>query len=283
MNRPPAIHPTAVVDPGARLGAGVSVGAYAIVGRGVVLADGVEVGHHVVLEGRVEVGPGARIGHGSVIGGRPQDLKFREATPSGVRIGSGTVIREHVTVHRATVAEGWTEIGPECLLMAGCHVAHDCRLGRGVIVIGYAGITGHCVIEDGATIGGLTGLHPFTRVGRLAYVGGCSRVVADVPPFMIVTGNPAAVRGVNVVGLRRAGVPAADRRLLQDAHRLLFRSGLGPRAALARVRAELPATPLLEHLATFVAASRRGVCPPPGGWGQGAAVPAADVGAEPVG
>lgn len=278
----PAIHPTAIVAPEARLGAGVRIGAYAVVGPEVALGDGVEVGHHVVLEGRVEVGAGARIGHGTVIGGRPQDLKFKEGTPSGVRIGAGTVIREHVTIHRATQPDGWTEIGPECLLMAGSHVAHDCRLGRAVIVINYAGITGHCVIEDGATIGGLTGLHPFTRVGRLAYVGGCSRIAADVPPFMLVTGNPAAVRGVNVVGLRRAGVAAPERRLLQEAHRLLFRSGLAPRAALARIRAELPSTPLVEHLVAFVAASRRGICPPPGGWGAGAAR-TADVDAEPVG
>jgi UDP-N-acetylglucosamine acyltransferase len=264
------IHPTALVDPRAVLGRDVRIGAYTIVGPEVALGDGVEVGHHVVLEGRVEIGPRVRIGHGSVLGGMPQDLKYRAGTPSGVRVDADTVIREYVTIHRATRPEGWTVIGPECLIMAMSHIAHDCRLGRGVIVINYAGITGHCEIDDHATIGGLTGLHPFTRVGRHAYIGGCSKVVADVPPFMLVDGVPATVRGVNVIGLRRAGVPAKDRRALQEAHRLLYRSGLGPGRALERIRQELLPHPLVDVLVAFVAASRRGVCPPPEGWREGA-------------
>ncbi|SRR5581483_5625032 len=270
-----SIHPTAVVDRRARLGAGVSIGAYAVVGPDVTLEDGVELGHHVVLEGRVEVGPRARIGHGAVIGGEPQDLKFRAGTPSGVRIGGGTVIREYATIHRATRPEGWTEIGPDCLVMAMSHIAHDCRLGRKVIVINYAGITGHCEIGDFATIGGLTGIAPFTRVGPYAYVGGCAKITADVPPFMMVDGAPATVRAVNVVGLRRAGVPAAERRLIQDAHRLLYRSGLAPRSALARIRAELSPSPFLDLLVEFVASARRGICGPPSGWRESAEVEAA--------
>ena len=119
-----------------------------------MLADDVELGHHVILEGRVELAAGVRIGHGVVLGGVPQDLKFKASTPSGVRVGAGSVLREYVTVHRATTAEGWTEIGRDCLVMGLAHVAHDCRLGDGVIVINYAGITGHCQIGDRATIGG---------------------------------------------------------------------------------------------------------------------------------
>lgn len=276
-----SIHPTAVVDPKARLGAGVVVGAFSVVGPQVTLEDGVEVGHHAVVEGRVEVGRGVRIGHGAVIGAEPQDLKFRPGTPSGVRIGAGAVIREYATVHRATRPEGWTEIGPECLIMAMAHVAHDCRLGRKVIVINYAGVTGHCEIGDHVTIGGLSGLVPFTRVGSYAYVGGCSKVTADVPPFMMVDGVPATVRAVNVIGMRRAGVCAADRRLVQDAHRLLYRSGLTPRAALDRIRAELPASPLVDLLVEFVSSARRGICPPPAGWRDSAATAVgADAGAE---
>jgi len=188
-----AIHPTAIVDPHARLGARVRIGAYTVVGGGAVLGDDVELGHHVVLEGRVELASGVRIGHGSILGGIPQDLKFKATTPSGVRVGAGTVLREHVTVHRATAAEGWTEIGRDCLLMGLCHVAHDCRLGDAVIVINYAGITGHCQIGDRATIGGLTGMVPFTRIGTCAYVGGMAKVNADVPPYMIVDGQPVNV------------------------------------------------------------------------------------------
>ena len=262
MSRPEtAIHPTALVDPRARLGARVRVGAYTVVGGSAVLGDDVELGHHVVLEGRVELAPGVRIGHGSILGGVPQDLKFKDTTPSGVRIGAGTVLREHVTVHRATSAEGWTEIGRDCLLMGLCHVAHDCRLGDSVIVINYAGITGHCQIGDRATVGGLTGMAPFTRIGTCAYVGGMAKVTADVPPYMLVEGQPATVRAVNVIGLRRAGMPADERRALQDAHRLLFRSGPATPRAVARVRDEVPAVPpgttLLEFIRT---ATRRGIC-----------------------
>jgi UDP-N-acetylglucosamine acyltransferase len=259
-----AIHPTAQVDPSARLGAGVRIGAYTVVGPGAILGDGVELGHHVVLEGRVELAEGVRIGHGSILGGMPQDLKFKEDTPSGVRIGARTVLREHVTVHRATAPEGWTEIGRDGLVMSLAHVAHDCRLGDGVIVINYAGITGHCEIGDRATVGGLTGMVPFTRIGTAAYVGGMAKLTADVPPFMLVDGQPATVRGVNVIGLRRAGMPPAERRALQAAYRLLYRSGLAPKRALDRVREEVPACPPVTALVEFIAgATRHGVCGPP--------------------
>lgn len=258
------IHPTAIVDPRAALGAGVRVGAFAVVGAGAVLADDVEIGHHAVLEGRVVLGAGVKVGAGAILGSMPQDLKFKPETPSGLRIGAGTVVREYVVIHRATAPEGWTEIGRECLVMAMSHVAHDCRLGDGVVVINYAGITGHCVIGDRATVGGLSGMVPFTRVGSFAYIGGLSRVVADVPPYMIVVGQPATVRGVNVIGLRRTGMAPADRRLLQDAHRILYREGLSPRRAVERIRETLPATPAILTLLDFIAEARRGICGPPG-------------------
>jgi UDP-N-acetylglucosamine acyltransferase len=259
------IHATAVVDPRARLGARVHIGAYTVVGPDAVLGDDVELGHHAVLEGRVELGAGVRIGHGSILGGVPQDLKFKDGTPSGVRVGAGAVLREYVTVHRATTPEGWTEIGRDTLVMGLAHVAHDCRLGEGVIVINYAGITGHCQIGDRATIGGLTGMVPFTRIGTGAYVGGMAKMNADVPPYMIVDGQPATVRGINVIGLRRAGMVPAERRALQDAYRLLYRSGLGPKRGLDRVREEVPACPPVLALIEFIAgATRHGICK---GWG----------------
>jgi UDP-N-acetylglucosamine acyltransferase len=258
------LHSTAIVDPRARLGRGVRIGAYAVVGPEVELGDEVELGHHTVLEGRVVLAERVKVGHGTVVGGEPQDLKFKAGTPSGVRIGSGSVLREYVTVHRATRPEGWTEIGRECLVMGLAHVAHDCRLGDGVIVINYAGITGHCQIGDRATIGGLTGIVPFTRVGTGAYIGGMAKVNADVPPYMIADGQPATVRGVNVIGLRRAGMAPADRRALQDAYRLLFRSGLAPKRALERIRDELPLTGPVATLVEFVeGATRHGICGPP--------------------
>jgi UDP-N-acetylglucosamine acyltransferase len=254
------VHPTALVDPKATLGADVRIGAFSIVGPEVTIGAGAAIGHHCVLEGRIEIGERVTVGHGSLLGGRPQDLKFRDETPSGVKVGADTAIREYVTVHRATAAGGWTEIGRGCLVMTMSHVAHDCWIGDGAIIINYAGITGHCQIGERATIGGFVGVVPFTRIGAYAYVGGLSRVNADIPPYILVDGNPAVAHGINVVGLRRAGIAAADRRLLQDAYRLLYRSGLSPRRAVERIRQELPAAPALTRLVEFIDGARRGIC-----------------------
>lgn len=259
---PPEIHPTAIVHPRAALGPGIRIGAYSVIGEDATLGAGTEIGHHVVLEGAVVVGERCRIGHGTVIGSPPQDLKYREGTPSGVRIGNETVIREYVTVHRSTQEHGWTEIGERNLIMALSHVAHDCRLGNQIIVLNYAGLTGHVEVEDFAVIGGLTGIHPFTRIGTHAYVGGCAKVVQDVPPCVIVDGNPATARSVNVIGLRRNGIGPEIRQALQRAYRILYRSGLSPKSALERIRAEVPSSPLITHLVEFIEASRRGICGP---------------------
>ena len=263
------VHPTAIVDPRATLGPGVRIGPYSVVGPEVVLGPGVEIGNHVTLESRVVLDSAVKVGHGAVLGGAPQDLKFKAGTPSGVRVGAGTVIREHVTIHRATTAEGWTEIGRECLIMAASHIAHDCRLGEGVIVINAAGLAGHCTVGERATVGGIVGVQPFTRIGAYAYVGGVSGLTMDLPPFMLAAGRPATVRGVNVVGLRRAGIPPAARRTIQDAHRLLYRERLTPKDALDRIRRELPPSPHLTMLIEFVETARRGICGPP----RGAAAP----------
>ena len=254
------IHPTAVIDPRAEIGDGVVVGPYSVVGPEVRLEAGVEIGNHVTLEGRVVVGPAARIGHLSVLGGPPQDVKYKPGTPSGVRIGARTVIREHITIHRATRAGDWTEIGEDCLIMSTTHIAHDCRVGAGAIIINCAGIAGHTHVGERATIGGYTGVVPFSRIGAYAYVGGYSKITQDIPPYMLADGMPALVHGVNVIGLRRAGVPPADRRLLQDAYRILYRSGLSPRGAVERIRADLPPAAVLEALLAFVEGSRRGIC-----------------------
>jgi len=253
------IHPTAIVAPRAQLAADVEVGPYSIVGPDVIAADGVRIAGHALLEGRVELGARVQIGHGAVIGGEPQDLKFERDTPSGVRIGAGSVVREYAAIHRATQPDHWTEIGVDCLLMGSCHIAHDCRLGDGVIVINFAGLTGHCEVGDRATIGGYAGFVPFTRIGAFAYIGGLAKVNKDVPPFMIADGNLATVRGVNVIGLRRAGVGPAERRALREAHRWLYRSGLTPAAAIERIRHDVEPTAQVKDLVAFVEASRHGI------------------------
>jgi UDP-N-acetylglucosamine acyltransferase len=253
------IHPTAVIDPRAELAPGVQVAPYTVIGPEVTIGPGAEIGAHVVLEGRLAVGARCRIGHGAVIGGVPQDLKYREGTPVGVTIGDDTVVREHVTIHRASLEGRDTRIGRHCLLMAASHVAHDCVLGDHVILINYAGLTGHVTIGDRATVGGLSGVHPFARIGAYAYVGGCSKVHQDVPPFVIVDGAPATARSVNVVGMRRGGLDAASRRAVQSAFRVLYRSGLGPAAALARLKTGHGEHPLVAQLITFIEGSRLGI------------------------
>jgi UDP-N-acetylglucosamine acyltransferase len=253
------IHPTAIIDPRAELGPDVSVAPYTVIGPEVRIGTGTEIGAHVVLEGRLVIGARCRIGHGTLIGGAPQDLKYRPGTPAGVRIGDDTVIRELVTIHRATRDEQDTRIGEHCLVMASSHVAHDCVLGDHVIVINYAGITGHVVVGDYATVGGHTGIHPFARIGAYAYVGGCAKVHQDVPPFVIVDGAPATARSVNVIGMRRAGIDPAARRAVQSAFRVLYRSGLAPATAVERLRAQPGAHSLVADLVAFVESSRLGI------------------------
>lgn len=254
------IHPTAVVHPSACLGPGVRIGPFAVIGEGVCLGDDVEVGPHVVLEGPLEVGAGCQIHVGAVIGLPPQDLKWKRGTPSGVRIGEGTVIREYATIHRASTPDGFTVLGKECYLMAQGHIAHDCQIGDNVIMTGYTALTGFVQVGDRAVISGLTGIHQFVRIGTLAMVSGCSRIGQDVPPYFIVEGNPAEVRGVNIVGLRRAGVTADVRLNIQRAYKILYRSGRAPGPALEQIRSEIEPSPEIERLCEFIASSKRGIC-----------------------
>lgn len=255
------IHPTAMIAPGADLAPDVRVGPYSVIGPDVTIAATAEIGAHAVLEGRVRIGARCRVGHGAIIGGVPQDLKYREGTPVGVSLGNDTVVREYVTIHRATHEGHDTTVGSHCLVMASSHIAHDCVLGDHVIVINYAGLTGHITVEDRATIGGHTGIQPFIRIGTYAYIAGGSMVRQDVPPFILVDGAPAVARSVNIVGMRRGGIDAASRRQVQSAFRLLYRSGMAPGAAVKRVKEELGAHPLVARLVEFVENSRRGIVP----------------------
>jgi UDP-N-acetylglucosamine acyltransferase len=254
------IHPTALVHPGAQVGPGTRIGPFAVIGDGVCLGEDVDVGPHAVLEGRVEIGARCQIHAGAAIGFPPQDLKWTPGTPSGVRIGEGTVIREYATVHRASTPDGFTVLGKDCYLMAQGHIAHDCQIGDNVIMTGYTALTGFVQVGDRAVISGLTGIHQFVRIGTLAMVSGCSRIGQDVPPYFIVEGNPAEVRGVNIVGLRRAGVSASARLNIQRAYKILYRSGRAPGPALAQIRTEVEPSPEIERLCEFIASSKRGIC-----------------------
>jgi len=253
------IHPTATTHPMAELGEGVSVGPYAVIGEHVRLGEGTSVGPHAVIEGWTTIGKGCDIGVGAVVGGAPQDLKYR-GQRSFLRIGDHTRIREYVTIHRSAEEDGVTVIGSHDFLMAYTHVAHDCRLGDYVIMVNYAGLSGYVEVEDRAFISGHNAVHQFVRIGYLAMVSGASRVVKDIPPFMIAEGNPTRVRGLNVVGMRRLGVGPAVRAELRRAYRLLYRSGLNTSQALEHMRQEGLTSAEVRRLIAFVEGAKRGIC-----------------------
>jgi UDP-N-acetylglucosamine acyltransferase len=252
------IHPTAVIDSGAELAADVEIGPYAIVRAGVRLGAGCHVASHAVLEGDTTLGAGCEVGIGAVIGAAPQDRKYA-GEPTRVEVGADTVIREYATIHRGTSARGCTSVGAGCYLMAYAHVAHDCVVEDDVTIANAVQLAGHVTVERGASIGGLTPVHQFVRIGRLAFVGGGSRVPQDVPPFARAAGNPIKLFGLNTVGLERAGVPADTRRSLKRAYRLIFNSSLRPSQATETVRQELGHIPEVAELIEFLAQSERGV------------------------
>ncbi len=227
------VHPTAIVSPEARLGCDVEIGPFTVVDGPVVLGDRVKIGGHVHLRGDVAIGEGTEVGWGSVIGGDPQDLSFDPDTPSGVRIGPGNRIREHVTIHRGSTPGSFTEVGEGNFLMAGVHLGHDCRLGRGNILANNVLLGGHVVLADRAFLGGGAVFHQFVRVGTLAMAQGNAGLSRDLPPYCVVHGvNRLA--GLNTVGLRRAGFDAATRAELKRLYMLLLRPGLPLAAALER-------------------------------------------------
>ncbi len=216
------IHPTAIIDPNAEIGAGVKVGPYSIVGAGVKLGDGVELMSHVVVAGTTSVGAGTRIFPFSSIGHQPQDLKFK-GEASSLEIGERNVIREHVTMNPGTEGGGLlTRTGNDCLFMVGAHVAHDCRIGNNVILVNNATMAGHVTVEDWAIVGGLSAVHQFVRIGKHAMIGGMSGVEHDVIPYGTVTGNRAKLEGLNIVGLKRRGFSRDMIHEIRKAYRMIF-------------------------------------------------------------
>ncbi|MDX1395953.1 MAG: acyl-ACP--UDP-N-acetylglucosamine O-acyltransferase [Gemmatimonadota bacterium] len=250
------VHPTAVVDEGAIIGDGVSVGPYAVIGPGVEIGEGSSIGPHVVIERDTRLGAECRVSPGAVLGADPQDLKYM-GERTWLEIGPRTVIRECATLNRGTARSGTTSIGSDCLIMAYAHIAHDCHIGDHVILSNATNMGGHVEIDDWAIIGGLTAIHQFVRVGRHAMVGGASRIPQDVAPYTIVAGSPAGVYGVNRIGLERRGFDESEIDTLRDAYRTLFRGGI----PLRRAAAELEEDPSqhVQALARFVLESERGV------------------------
>lgn len=254
------IHPTAIIDRKASLETSVVVGPYAVIGPHVRIGSQTRVGTHCVIEGYTTIGADCELFTGAVVGSIPQDLKYA-GEKSELIIGDRNRIREYVTINPGTKGGGGkTVIGSDCLLMAYAHVAHDCLISNHVIIANSAALAGHIVVEDRAVIGGLVGIHQFVRVGTLAIIGGCSRVVQDIPPYATCVGYPAKVFGLNSEGLRRAGIPGAAKEHLHRAFRVLFHSGLSMPHALEKVAHDVNHCPEVNHLLEFIRQSKRGVC-----------------------
>ena len=252
------IHPTALVDTTAEIGSDVDIGPWAFIGPRCQIADGASIASRATLERNVKIGERVRIGIGAALGGDPQDLKYR-GEETWVEIGEDTVIREYATINRGTAHSVTTSVGKGCFLMAYVHLAHDCHLGDNVIISNGTQLAGHVTVEDRATISGLCAVHQFTRIGRHSFIGGCSRVVQDVPPFVRAVGTPVKLFGLNSVGLQRNGFDATVVAELKRAYRFCFRSDLNLSQGVERARAEIADLPDVRHFLSFIEASQRGV------------------------
>lgn len=253
------VHETAIVHPNAKIGRNVIVGPYAIIGENVEIGDNCVIGPQVVIEGWTTIGQGNRFFHGCSIGCEPQDLKFR-GEKSYLFIGDNNTFRENVTVSRGTEGGGGeTRIGNNNLFMAYSHVAHDCQLGSHIVIANCTALAGHVTVEDRAVIGGMSGIHQFTKIGKMVMVGACSKIVKDVPPFVLVDGNPAKVSGINVVGLRRNGIDPQIRDEIKKAYRILYRSSLTVNRAIEQMEQELHGCEEIDHFIRFLRNAERGI------------------------
>jgi UDP-N-acetylglucosamine acyltransferase len=253
------IHPTAIVDSSAEIGDGVEIGAFAMVGPECVIGDGCVIAPRASLERFVTLGAEVKVGVGSVLGGDPQDLKFKGERTT-VEVGEGTTIREYTTINRGTSQSLKTTVGKHCFLMSYVHLAHDCHVGDGVIISNGTQLAGHVTIDSKAIVSGLVAVHQFATIGRFSFIGGCSRVAKDVPPYVKAVGNPIKLYGLNSVGLERNGFPEDVRRELKRAYRLFFKSELNLSQARERAVNELhPFAEIQEFLAFFDRSDRGSV------------------------
>jgi UDP-N-acetylglucosamine acyltransferase len=251
------IHSTAIIHPRARIGEGCDIGPYCVIGEHVELGPGCRLHSHVVIDGHTRLGRENVIFPFASIGLKTQDLKWKGGL-TRTQIGDHNTIRECVTIHSATGDGEATVIGSHNNILASSHIGHNVILGNHVI-ISMAGLAGHVVVEDFGLVGGLAGIHQFCRIGKMAIVGGCSRIAQDVAPFMLVEGNPPETRTINKVGLERNGVSAEAQAAVKQAYKILFREGLTTANALARIEQEVPALPEIQHLVHFVRTSERGI------------------------
>lgn len=252
------IHSTAVIHTGAKIDPSCEIGPYCVVGANVEIGPRCKLHSHVVVDGHTRLGEGNEIFPFASIGLKTQDLKWKGGV-TRTEIGDFNTFREYVTIHSATGDGEVTKVGSHNHILAYCHIAHNVEVGSHVIMSNVATLAGHVIVEDRAVVGGLAAVHQFCRIGSMAIIGGCSKVVQDVPPFMMADGNPAETRTINKVGLERNGVPAEAQSALKQAYKILFRDGLTISNALVKIDSEVPKCPEIEHLLRFVRSSERGI------------------------
>lgn len=253
------IHPSAFVHPEAQLGPDVEVGAFAYIGEHVKIGKGTRILHHATVEGHTTMGAFNEVGPHAVIGGKPQDLKYK-GEPTRLEIGDRNLFRECVTVNTGTVTGGGvTKIGNDCLIMAYCHVAHDCLVGDHVIMANYTGLSGHVTIEDWVILSGMCGITQFLKVGKHAFIGGMTGIRKDVAPYVILLGDPGKVRGLNLVGLKRRGFEGDRLKSVMEAYKIYFDSNLEKEQALAEIDRRFPDQPDVRYFADFIRKSENGI------------------------
>ena len=251
------VHPTALVDPGADLGPNVRVGPFCLIEDDVVIGADCILESHAIIKSGTRIGERNHIHTGAVLGEPPQDLKH-QGEPTYLLIGDDNLLREYVTLHRATGREERTEVGDHNLIMAYCHIGHNCHIGNHIQMANFAGLAGHVTVGDRVVLGAICGVHQYVRVGTMAMLGGYSKIVQDCPPYCMVDGRRAEVVGLNYRGLKRGGLGDEARRTLRRAFRLLFRSEYNTTQALERIAEEVEQTPEVVHLCDFMRAAGEG-------------------------
>ncbi len=250
------IHPTAVIDPKAEIDTSVEIGPYSIIEADVRIDSGNRIGPHVHIQGETTIGRDNFVGSHAMLGHAPQHVAYR-GEPRRLNIGHRNQFREFVSIHRAFEAEDATTIGDDCMFMGFAHVGHDCHVGNGVILVNNSSIGGHTTIGDRAFVSGAAGIHQFVRIGRLAFVGGILKVTQDVPPFVMVDGNPPRIRALNSVGLRRAGVSPESQKELRQVFKQLYLTSQPIRQALASLDVNA-LSPESRELVEFYGGGKRG-------------------------
>lgn len=253
------VHPTATVHPSAVLEKGVEVGPYSIIGPDVIIGENTWIGSNVMVAKWTSIGKNNKIYHGVSIGADPQDINYK-GQRGDIIIGDNNVIREFVTIHLPTKENGKTSIGSNCFIMVHAHIPHDCTVGSSVIIGGYVGIAGHTVLEDQCIIGGMAGIHQFVRIGRLAMIGAHAKVVQDIPPFMLVDGNPAVVKGLNIIGMQRNGITAEAQTEIKKAFKILYAGKSKIEQAIDEIKKKCRKLDEVNHVVAFLEQdTRRGI------------------------